>query len=84
MKCSMPVKFDSTLFIGIFNEYETLQFEEIKMYDIIYTWNLKKNTNECICKTDSQCRNIIITRRELEDERNKLGQLLTVSTNHHV
>ena len=23
-------------------------------YDIIYIWNLKNNTNECISKTDSQ------------------------------
>lgn len=74
MKCSMPVKFDSTLFIGIFNEYETLQFEEIKMYDIIYTWNLKKNTNECICKTesDSWIKKTCDYQRGKEKERDKL------------
>ena len=38
----------------------------------------KNNTNECICKTetDSQCRNIVITRGEWEEERNKVGQII--------
>ena len=25
-----------------------------KFYDITYKWNLKYNTNECICKIDSE------------------------------
>ena len=49
-------------------------------------YRIKNNTNECICKTetDSQCRNIVITREEWQEERNKVGQLLIVGTNHHV
>ena len=53
MKQGMPAKCSTQLFlIGIFNQ-PTLQFEEIKLYGITYTWNLKNNTNECICKTES-------------------------------
>ena len=49
-------------------------------------YRIKNNTNECICKTetDSQCRNIVITREEWKEERNKVGQLLIVGTNHHL
>ena len=46
-------------------------------------YGIKNNINECICttETDSQCRNIVITRGEWQEERNKVGQLLIVGTN---
>ena len=44
------------------------QTEKQILYDIIYTWNLKKkkNTNECICKTeiDSQIQRTNLYQRE--------------------
>ena len=33
-------------------------------YDIIYMWNLKNHTNECVCKTDSQKNRLMVTKRE--------------------
>ena len=31
---------------------ETSQTERQVLYDITYIWNLKNNSNECICKTE--------------------------------
>ena len=44
------------------------------MYGITYTWNLKNNTNECICKTesDSWIKKTCDYQRGKEKERDKL------------
>ena len=46
------------------------------LYNIIYTWNLKSNTNECPFKTetDSDIENkLVVTKEEMEWGRHKLG-----------
>ena len=41
---------ESDLFFPITNKSDR---ERQILYDITYTWNLKNNTNECVCKTET-------------------------------
>ena len=53
--------------------------------NITYTWNLKNNTNECICKTqtDSQIQKTnVVTKGEGKVRRDKLGVWGLTDTNY--
>ena len=59
--------------------------ERQRLYGITCTWNLKNNTNGCICKTDLQTQKTNLCYKRGEGKgRDKLAGMGLTETNHHI